>query len=600
MKYYVLAALSVLVLLFSCNSSNNTVQLPVNTLLRPDQMPVEEFTINIDRDTVLETKNGALLRIPAGALSSPDKNVTLQVKDAFSLSQMIAAGLTTRAGNDLLASDGMIFIGPKAGQDVTINKGIDVAIPSKAKSPDMQLFTGKENADGSIDWTDPVDLTKSKKEDTLARGARIFQSKCAGCHAIGKQLETGPDLAHFPKRIPLSYGEGQHISIRYWIHDFNEWYHEDEIRSDRLDAYRHSDLYACNLSKMFGGPVDLSSEFYRGDAIEDSMFAVYDYIQSESDRNNLPYPQHAWLLDCVDSCRLYNEGQAVLKELDELARLQAERKQSLSNKTQMVEEINDRPVIQSPNPPPSAPAPPIDYDDKVNPPGYASSYYQFTIVTFGWSNIDVLIKKRNGVEESELFIRITGEYVEKVQVYLIIPSVKIYVQGGPSSRDGYIAFQYKNGKIDLPQNTRAFIMAVTEVDASVAYTVKEFTTSTQLELDISLTKATKEEFNRAIRIIGGDNISVIVEDSKQSKELRAIDQQLIEVEKEKQKIYRLRPKNCDCDCNYGVVGDTANAVKPIVDEMIGESVPVSDDNTTITNNALKTLSPQTSIISKKD
>lgn len=553
MKYYVLAALSVLVVLFSCQSSNNGVEKPVNTLLRPDQMPTEEFTVNIDRDTVLETKNGALLRIPAGALSSSSKNVTLEIKDAFSLSQMIQSGLTTQAGNDLLASDGMIFIGPKAGQDVTINKGIDVAIPSKAISPDMQLFTGKENADGSIDWTDPVDLPGSKREDTLARGAQIFQSKCAGCHAIGKQLSTGPDLAHFPKRVPLVYGEGGHYSLRYWIHDFKPWYHEGYSGSDTLPGdYIHPDLYACNLSKMFGGPVDISEQFFKNesDDLDDSMIAVYDYIQSESDRNNLPYPQHAWLLDCVDSCRLYQRAQEGLEILEKLQQQQAERKQSLSDKTKMVEELNDRPLPQNPTTPSAEPAPRINFDERVNTPAYTSSYYQFTIVTFGWSNIDVLIKGRNNVEESELFVRITGEYIEKVQVYLIIPSVKIYVQGGPSTRDGYLAFQYKSGKIDLPQNTRAFIMAVTEVDASVAFAAKEFTTSTKQELEISLIKATKEEFNRAIKIIGGDNISVIVEDAENAKELREIDRKLIEVEKERQKIEQLRPKNCDCDCSY--------------------------------------------------
>lgn len=593
MKYYVLAFLTVLVLLFSCQSSNNGIEKPVNTILRPDQMPVEEFTVTIDRDTVLETKNGALLRIPAGALSSSSKNVTLQIKDAFSLSQMIRSGLTTQAGNDLLASDGMIFIGPKPGQDVTINKGIDVAIPAKAISPDMQLFKGKENADGSIDWIDPVDLPKSKREDTLARGAQVFQSKCAGCHAIGKQLPTGPDLAHFPKRIPLDLERGEHYAIRYWIHDFKPWHHEAEGPADST-PYVHNDLYACNLSRMFGGPVDLSSEFYRGDeGINDSMFAVYQYIQSESDRNNLPYPQHAWLLDCVDSCTLYKERQTELQTLESLKQLAIEKKQSLSGITKMVEEINDRPVLPNPGNPSSQPRPQINFDEKVNPTEYTSSYYQFTIVTFGWSNIDVLIKGRDNVEESELFVRITGEYVEKIQVYLIIPSVKIYVQGGPSSRDGYLAFQLKNGKIDLPQNTRAVIMAVTEVDASVAYAVKEFTTSTQQELEISLTKATKEEFNLEIRKIGGDNISVIVEDSKNAGELRSIDQKLIGIEKEKEKIEQLRPKNCDCDCNYFPQPDSAKPINtPATKNEISMDIMAPSPK--------KTVKAQTSTTTKPD
>jgi hypothetical protein len=613
MKFYILAFLTLLVFFFSCQSNNNGVEKPLNALLRPDQMPVEEFMVNIDRDTVLQTKNGALLKIPAGALSSANKTVTLEIKDAYSLSQMIQAGLTTQAGNGLLASDGMLYVGAKAGQDVTINKGISVAIPTKAKAADMQLFKGNPKADGSIDWSDPVDLPSTTR-DTIPLGRQLFQSKCASCHAIGKQLPTGPDLAHFPRRIPLTYGEssredrdGYDVSLRYWGHDFRPSYTPVEERfngstyvNDTLRIESWTDPYVCNLIRIFGEAVHYSDiekdrdfllRSIRSDGPNDSIMAVYNYIQSESDRNNLPYPPHASLMECLDSCNAYTTRKEELA--GEKNRIGEKRASLINDNGPMVEELNNNTVTIPLKVPP--PTPPIDFEETVAGSTFNSSYYQFSIETFGWYNIDVLIKDRNNVEESELFIRIVGEFTEKVQVYLMIPSVKVYVQGGPSTRDEYLAFQYKNGKIDLPQDTRAFIMAVTEENGSLAYVVKEFITGKQQEFDIALVRSNKEEFNRAIKIIGGDGIEIKVDDAKNVNEIRSADEQLDELDKQLNQTEQLRPKNCDCDCNY-MAKDSAST--PTVDTLAVErpgSIPANNNAP-----ARKKATAQTSTAIKPD
>jgi hypothetical protein len=228
-----------------------------------------------------------------------------------------------------------------------------------------------------------------------------------------------------------------------------------------------------------------------------------------------------------------------------------ERQQKIDEYVPMVYEKKYDTTRSQPNIITTPPEPMINFEEKVSPKQYGATYYQFTIETFGWFNIDVLIKDRNGVEESELFVRIIGEFRQKLQVYLIIPSVKVYVQGGPAERNEEdIAFQYKNGKIDLPQNARAFILAVTEDAGAIAYTIKEFTTTKSQDIEISLSKATKEEFNRAIKLIGGDGITIGVEDAENAKELRSADEKIKSITKELDNVEKLRPKNCDCDCNY--------------------------------------------------
>jgi len=201
--------------------------------------------------------------------------------------------------------------------------------------------------------------------------------------------------------------------------------------------------------------------------------------------------------------------------------------------------------------------PVINYEDKVSAPDYSAEYYQFTIQSFGWYNIDALLKDINGVEESELFVRITGEYTKKIQVYLIIPSLKVYVDGGPAERNKEeFAFYLKNGKIPLPQNAKAYIMAVTETETSIAFAIKEFTASLKQEFDISLTASTKEAFNAAIEKLNFDNLGIKVKDAKHAKEIREANKEIKNINEELKKMNDLKPKNCDCNCR-GTTTDIA-------------------------------------------
>ena len=180
---------------------------------------------------------------------------------------------------------------------------------------------------------------------------------------------------------------------------------------------------------------------------------------------------------------------------------------------------------------------------------YDATYYQFSIESFGWFNIDALLKNVNGVEESELFVRIIGEYREKINVFLIIPSIKVYGEGGSAEKNpDEFAFFYKNGKLPLPQNVKAYIMAVTETKSSVAFAIKEFTTGRQQQLDISLKVSTKEEFETAIQRINPDRLYIGVKDSKNAGEIRQTDVEIKNIDAELKKAENLKPKNCDCDC----------------------------------------------------
>jgi hypothetical protein len=516
MKRSVFAVLVVFASIISCNISNNS-----NKLLNTDNLPLQEYTIDITRDTTLVTKNGALLKIPKGSLVTDKGNtVALEIKEAYSLQQMIEAGLTTQSNGEPLSSGGMIYINAAAGQNVTITQPIKVAVPSGSLIKGMQLFKGEKDENGNINWKDPAKLPENQQLNSIDQGQTLFQSKCASCHGIGKD-GTGPDLAHFMKRFPNIEEGGDY---RYYEHGFFQDKEFDlEKSGDRIYYYDHFhgyDLYKhykCNLVRRYGGaigPTMIAKDTIKGY----ELLGIYRYIQNESDRRNLPLPAHAYLYDCADSCAMYKKAIAELQSKKETAR--SKKKELIEDNGSLVEEKKE------PNPPaiindPIGPPSPVDYEEKVSPENYEAEYYQFTIESFGWFNIDILLKGINDVEESELFVRITGQYREKIKIYLIIPSEKVYAEGGPAERNrDEFAFYLKNGKIMLPQNVKAYIMAVTETEESIAFALKEFNTTLKQEFNISLNQSTKEAFSAAINGISMDQITIKVADAKNAGEIR--------------------------------------------------------------------------------
>ena len=527
----------------------------VKTILqKPGDVTPDVYSINIEKDTTLITKNGAILKIPKGSIASGGSStVTLEIREAYSLEQMMKSGLTTKANGELLSSGGMIYINAKGGQNVTIKQAIKVALPANYLNPDMKLFKGETDIEGSINWTNPVALAENKQVKEIETGKQLFLSNCASCHSIDID-GTGPVLAHFMKRFQgdklLVRGHTLHLP-QYWMEGYQlkdtVSYQPDNNSNHKQisnELWKNQELYFCNLKKMYGA---VGTAF--PNLNEEALNSIYRYIQNVSDEKKLPLPSIAYLDGCIDSCMSYLQQTKELQQ--QKAQLLTNKKNLIKENGNLVEEKKDERVInnQSANEGGLGNNPPES--DKIAPVVYESVYYQFSIETFGWYNIDVLMKGQNGVTESELFVRLTGEYSQKVQVYLIIPSAKVYVQGGPAERNKEeFVFLYKNGKIDLPQGATAYIMAVSETKSSIAWSLKTFTTTSKQEYELSLTESTKEAFNAAISAISSDQLKIAVKDSKNASIIHKTESNLEVINQALQESEKLKPKNCDCDCGY--------------------------------------------------
>lgn len=111
------------------------------------------FTIATNRDTVIKCKEGTLLSIPAGAFLNASNQsavgeVKISVMEFYQLSDMMIAGLTTKSGNRLLETGGMINIKvtTKNNDSCVLKRGANITIAmanADTSSVDgMQLFNG--------------------------------------------------------------------------------------------------------------------------------------------------------------------------------------------------------------------------------------------------------------------------------------------------------------------------------------------------------------------------------------------------------------------------------------------------------------------------
>lgn len=523
--------------------------------MKSENLPLQEIQLTAGIDTVVRTSQGAYLKIPANAFSlDSGVAVKLLVQEAYTISQMVLSGnLRTIADGQPLSSGGMIYINAVSEETVTMREAITVAMPANYMRDSMQLYKGDRDANGNITWEDPQPLAPNPRTRMIASGEVLFQSKCSTCHAIGKNM-TGPNIAHLTKRFGTNQIEGgyplDYLMGHTWVRaeypvtitrnaaDTTATFYHDET----LHWFDPVNEYRCEMVARFasvGPPFP--------DITREEITALITYIDNSSEMNKLPMPDHAYLWDAVDSCRLYYEA------TEKLAFLNAERERLIRQNNGMTQRID---VKEAPDqfvdPESEIDTTRLpDFDDLVDSQNNPAAYYQFTIETFGWFNIDILMENIEGVERSELFVRIQGEYAEKVDVFLIIPSVKVYVEGNYGSRDPKeFVFYKKDGTIYLPQNAKAYILAVSENNDGIAFAMNEFTTTLNQSFNVLLQASTKAEFEKAVSKIGeGSGMSITVNESLYAREIRKTDEEIKQLSERSGGLGSLRPKTIDCECS---------------------------------------------------
>jgi mono/diheme cytochrome c family protein len=481
--------------------------------LSTDSLPAQVVQINTDADTVLTTFNGALISIAKGSLQTADGNkiASLEIKEAYSMEQIIHAGLTTRSNGEPLSSGGMIYINAAAGTQVKIAKKIGVKIPTSYYNEKMQVYRGNAMPNGKINWTDPEPLKKDTA-NALYRGRILFNTNCASCHAIGHDVTTtGPDLAYILTKT----------NDREKLYAFTK--NNLAVLASDPDPYYRCLYYSKGKAAMnlFTGLTD------------QELDALYGYIENESITKHLPLLPNTFRKS-VDSCKNYRH---------QLEYLQQKRRDLERTGRKEIEQN-----VQSPTPSADTVGPPL----KVSPFQTQTLYYEITVEGFGWYNIDVLLKDAGAVQ-SKLMVRMTGSFSMKAEIFLVIPSVRVYEQGGLlEGKNNLFGFYQNDGTIYLPPNLNAYVVAIGEADGQIVFASSNFFTSADNQLELSPSVISKSAFDAAIRALSLADLQFTAKETSTGIELKKIDGALEQLELQK-------PKNCDCHC-LDVPSDTSLAL----------------------------------------
>lgn len=499
--------LLLLVLLFCfCACSNpRSEQVPVNTQLKQDNIASQYFDINIQKDTTLQTRGGATIFIPKDAIAATDKRtrVKLELKEAYTIEDILKAGLRTKSGMQVLSSGGMLFLN---AADATLKKGISVSIPSKNVKPGMQLFEGKPTEDGSIDWQNPQPAVQNKFADSIALGKTIFNNNCASCHHPAKDA-TGPSLAFTPQRRDKQW-------LKKFIHNSAALIASGDMLANCL-------YNEWNKTAMTSFPNLTDAE----------LNALYTFLNEESKKlDPADYPDFQ---ESLDSCATYYEAKMALeKQLNTL--------KQKSGPEATLEQDNSPNTINIPKG--IELTLPVQKNNMVVPKYETATDYQFTINTFGWYNVDILINELPGFVSSNLKVRINNKLEPMYNVYLVLPEDMICANGGfmKDSKEWY-AFLTDDGKIQLPQNKQAYILAFCEEGGKISFALESFKTGIDNIINLKADLITREEMTERLKILDFKGFTSEVKENKNAKEIKQLKVNLENVEK-------LKPKNSSCSC----------------------------------------------------
>jgi hypothetical protein len=144
--------------------------------------------------------------------------------------------------------------------------------------------------------------------------------------------------------------------------------------------------------------------------------------------------------------------------------------------------------------------------------------------------------------ESNLAVRIQGQYRERINVYLVLPSIKVFTAAGnkQDAKDEYV-FAAPDGKIYLPENAKGYIIVMGDREDDIIFTQAEFYVRDRQQLNLTPGIITKEQFNRRMQQLNIDQLKISVDKSKNADEIKKTIKELKEVDK-------LKPSGCNCDC----------------------------------------------------
>ncbi|MFT3980679.1 MAG: cytochrome c [Ferruginibacter sp.] len=453
-------------LLIVFNSACNNKATPV---LNSNNLESSFISIDPDSSYTLKTGKGATVKIAAGTFKTGQgKKVEIEIKEAFSMRDILLAGLTTYSNGRPLQSGGMIYFNASSeGRELEFNKPVNISIPSDMYDPAMQLFKGDVQEDSSINWIEPQPLDTTPSAATLIKGEQLFKHSCANCHKIRSEY-TGTALG-----LSLQKAPG-----KQWLYDFIH-------NPTKMIA---TDAYAKELFKKWGPAVMNSFSSLTNKDID----AIYDYIENEKRlhpdsaayEEYLPERQPITDTPKDDNIDTLPDpsppcGFDTLFYPSELSEIT-----DITNSIQMPDTLT--------------PAENMEFlRNGFSDPIFTEKMYDFSITTNGWYNVDAFVEGLEGTENITVQVGLKNPFKAAMNVYLFSPERKL-LSVGVDKGNNIFGFDKINGKIPLFKNDNAILLAFGSNNSQLYYGIRKFRIAAEQSLSIDLAPTTEENLKSMI------------------------------------------------------------------------------------------------------
>lgn len=443
-KASLLVALFIL-FLFACNREKK------QSFLSTDNIRTQIFSIDPTKENRINGARGGIFIIPAGAFEGTGA-VTIELKEVYAPIEILAAGLRTESNGELLESGGMFYLNAKRdGKELELKKDVNGSIPADYINDSMKLFKGEVTEDGDVNWVDPAPLkTDTTTVNCIEIGKQLFQTNCASCHAVNMRL-IGPPVARADKKVS-----------RELYYDF---IHNPAKTAMKSSYYSH--LIAEYEGIIMTGFPGLSNE---------DIDCVIDFANSQVNDSSL----------LTQPCGL--DTIFVNEDFEEVRRNAFARR---NDNTEPLNETQNDKLLES------------DTSIPTN-----QERYSFEINTFGWYNIDILIKEMEGIDEVSLTATTDFSDKELIDVTLYFPEKRIFGNGYYNSKLSRFIFGKDEAKTLLFIGDLAILISIAKRDNQIFYDVQEFRVAKSQSLKISLQETTEEKLQEAIEKINLNNINL--------------------------------------------------------------------------------------------
>lgn len=442
--------------MFLASCSNNS-KLPV---LNPGNIPSWTFTVDPNTDTIIKTPKGASIKITKGTFG---EKTILEVKEAYTMQDMLLGGLITESNGQPLSSGGMIYINSENNLPVTLLKPITLSLPTSYVDSVMKIY--KSN-DDSINWQLVDTIPNNSISEGLNNGKQIFKSKCGSCHALDRIL-TGPALRGFTQR--------------------GSWNNRNEVARyiKNPAAYMVGDRYTQFLQKKYGSIMPGFNLSFQ------DVNDVIDYIQNEE---NNPYDDISWKMnDTATMTDLLNSNSICsdtiyFNSMD--TALANENTQSLSIDSLDLENYD------------TLPSPVTSELEAASRNGFTvrpgDMGYVFEIKTLGWYNIDAAVLGLDGTLLCDLQVHVSPNDIPDMNVYVLFPKHK-NLSAGVLNTEGIYEFNKIDGKIPLFIGERGLVIAFGSLGEDLYVGSNTFIANLHQKINVNVSKTSKEDFLELIK-----------------------------------------------------------------------------------------------------